>query len=443
MAMRQRFGGISSTRPRLSSRSIYEDFKPQFELKEEQEAHVIHVHLPGFVKEQVRITFAAAPGVIKVDGQRPLGNNKWSRFNQTFPIQENCDVSKIHGKFNNQILTITIPKLGITKVGPKEAAKPSQQAPPTASKTPTASASAAEAKPQKLQEDLIPSKPSLTATAGPQKSSSSEPKAQKGQEVISQEATSAAQDEEQRDKRSAPPAAGPQEAAAEPKAQNSTFSARDEQERDDKNGGHPLGLPKIVAETEVHKDKDEALPKANPAIQNEKQRDEKRVITLTSPERGISEPKSQKGKDEIPPKRIDEKRVEFTVEHVDRKDQSEAKGKPTEPKNAERVAETSLQKEREANERSKEAGAVPKISEKAKRKSKSSGSAVDREKRTEEDSIAANVMAAAKEGMRNLGKGVNNEEKQMLINMGAAVLVLLALGASVSYSLWSSGKAMN
>ncbi|CAB4268688.1 unnamed protein product [Prunus armeniaca] len=48
MAMRQRFGGISSTRPRLSSRSIYEDFKPHFELKEEQEAHVIHVHLPEY-----------------------------------------------------------------------------------------------------------------------------------------------------------------------------------------------------------------------------------------------------------------------------------------------------------------------------------------------------------------------------------------------------------
>ncbi|KAI5343194.1 hypothetical protein L3X38_011070 [Prunus dulcis] len=409
MAMRQRFGGISSTRPRLSSRSIYEDFKPHFELKEEQEAHVIHVHLPGFVKEQVRITFAASPGVIKVDGQRPLGNNKWSRFNQTFPIQENCDVSKIHGKFNNQILTITIPKLGITQVGPKEAAKPSQQAPPTSSKTPTASA--AEAKPQKLPEDLIPSKPGLTATAGPQKISSSEPKAQKGQEVISQAATSAAQDEKQRDKRSAPPAAGPQEAAAEPKAQNSTFSARDEKERDDKNGGHPLGLPKSVAETKVHKDKDEALTKAISAIQNEKQRDEKRVIPLTSPEGGISEPKSQRGN-----------------------------GKPAEPKNAERVAETSLQKEREANERSKEAGAVPKILEKAKRKSKSSGSAVDRQKRTEEDSIAANVMAAAKKGMRNLGEGVNDEEKQMLINMGAAVLVLLALGASASYSLWSSGK---
>ncbi|BBG96808.1 HSP20-like chaperones superfamily protein [Prunus dulcis] len=362
-----------------------------------------------FVKEQVRITFAASPGVIKVDGQRPLGNNKWSRFNQTFPIQENCDVSKIHGKFNNQILTITIPKLGITQVGPKEAAKPSQQAPPTSSKTPTASA--AEAKPQKLPEDLIPSKPGLTATAGPQKISSSEPKAQKGQEVISQAATSAAQDEKQRDKRSAPPAAGPQEAAAEPKAQNSTFSARDEKERDDKNGGHPLGLPKSVAETKVHKDKDEALTKAISAIQNEKQRDEKRVIPLTSPEGGISEPKSQRGN-----------------------------GKPAEPKNAERVAETSLQKEREANERSKEAGAVPKILEKAKRKSKSSGSAVDREKCTEEDSIAANVMAAAKKGMRNLGEGVNDEEKQMLINMGAAVLVLLALGASASYSLWSSGK---
>lgn len=57
MAMRQRFGGISSTRPRLSSRSIYEDFKPQFELKEEQEAHVIHVHLPGLYFTQFYHSF--------------------------------------------------------------------------------------------------------------------------------------------------------------------------------------------------------------------------------------------------------------------------------------------------------------------------------------------------------------------------------------------------
>lgn len=57
MAMRQRFGGISSVRPRLSSRSIYEDFKPHFELKEEQEAHVIQVHLPGLYFTQLCHSF--------------------------------------------------------------------------------------------------------------------------------------------------------------------------------------------------------------------------------------------------------------------------------------------------------------------------------------------------------------------------------------------------
>ncbi|KAK9901760.1 hypothetical protein M0R45_002031 [Rubus argutus] len=110
MAMRPRSGGVSNTtRPRQTYRPSFEDFQPQFELKEEHEAHIIHVHIPGFLKEQVRITFvhSPAPGVVRVHGQRPLGNNKWSRFDQTFPLPQNCDSSKIHGKFHNGILTIS------------------------------------------------------------------------------------------------------------------------------------------------------------------------------------------------------------------------------------------------------------------------------------------------------------------------------------------------
>lgn len=46
---RDPIGGSSgtNTRPRQTNRPTYEDFQPRFELKEEQEAHRVLVHLPG------------------------------------------------------------------------------------------------------------------------------------------------------------------------------------------------------------------------------------------------------------------------------------------------------------------------------------------------------------------------------------------------------------
>ncbi|KAB2614347.1 inactive protein RESTRICTED TEV MOVEMENT 2 [Pyrus ussuriensis x Pyrus communis] len=360
-------GGSSgtNTRPRQTNRPTYEDFQPRFELKEEQEAYIVLVHLPGFVKEQVRITIEHNPNVIRVHGQRPLGNNKSSRFNQTFPIQENCDVSKIDAKFNDGILTITIPKPVITQTA---ATKPVQEPPPKTAAT------APKPMPQKVQEDPIPSKPSLTTPA-----------------------------------------------AAASKAEKATFTARDEKEKDDKNGGRPLGPPKgTAAETKAQKDKeDAALPIPVSSTQNFKQRDEKRLLPLTSPETGIGMPKSQKHGH-------DGERGKASVESVSRKrvenrDQREADGKPdAEPKNAEKLNKITLHKE--TGERSKEARGLGK---------------------PKEDSVAANVMGGAKQHMKNLGNGMSDEEKQMLINMGAAVLVLLALGASASYNIWSSATGKN
>ncbi|KAM1263135.1 hypothetical protein ACFX13_028846 [Malus domestica] len=357
----------SNTRPRQTNRPTYEDFQPRFELKEEQEAHRVLVRLPGFLKEQVRITIEHNPNVIRVHGQRPLGSNKYSRFNQTFPIQENCDVSKIDGKFNDGILTITIPKPVITQTA---ATKPVQEPP---LKT---AATAPKPMTQKVQEDPIPSKPSLTT----------------------------------------PPAAAS-------KAEKATFTARDEKEKDDKNGGRPLGPPKgTAAETKAQKDKeDTVLPKPVSSTQSDKQRDEKRLLLLTSPETGIGMPKSQEHGH-------DGKRGKASVESVSRKGvenkgQREANGKPdAEPKNAEKLVKITLHKETETGERSKEARGLSK---------------------PKEDSMAANAMAGAKQDMKNLGNGMSDEEKQMLINMGAAVLVLLALGASASYNIWSSATGKN
>lgn len=298
----------------------------------------------GFLKEQVRITFvhSPAPGVVRVHGQRPLGNNKWSRFDQTFPLPQNCDSSKIHGKFHNGILTVTLPKEVTTQIGPKEAPKPIQEPPTARPKT----AAAAEAKPQKVldQDEKVPSK--------------------------------------EKNQISAPPATGPSQ--------------------------------KPAVEANVQKGQDAIHQTA--MIQ---QRDEKRVIPLSSPspQNAASEPKSQKGKDEVPPRTMADYQREIQSKYI-----SEENGKPGEPKDAEKVVKTPLHNEKAmTGERSSE---------------KQFGSGVEQEK-PKEDTIAA------KQGMKNLGNWMNNEESQLLINMGAAVLVLLAFGAYSTYSFWFSGKPKN
>lgn len=305
----------------------------------------------GFLKEQVRITFvqSPAPGVVRVHGQRPLGNNKWSRFNQTFPLPQNCDSSKIHGKFHNGILTVTLPKEVTTQIGPKEAPKPIQEPPTALPKTAAAAAAAAAAavaKPQKVldQDEKVPSK--------------------------------------EKNQISAPPATGPSQ--------------------------------KPAVEANVQKGQDAIHQTA--MIQ---QRDEKRVIPLSSPspQNAASETKSQKGKDEVPPKTMADYQREIQNKYI-----SEATGKPGEPKDAEKVVKTPLHNGKAiTDERSSE---------------KQLGSGVEEEKR-KEDSIAA------KQGMKNLGNWMNNEETQLFINLGAAVLVLLAFGAYSTYSFWFSGKPKN
>ncbi|GLT88690.1 hypothetical protein SLE2022_067050 [Rubroshorea leprosula] len=134
----QMAGKKSSAGP---STSYYEDFLPKAEMKEEQEAHLLYVHLPDFSKEQVRVIYYDATRTVRVQGERPLETNKWSRFNQAFDVPLNCSVEKMHGKFREGILTIIIPKQIIkppqpavgrklegTKITPKAAAPPSKPA---------------------------------------------------------------------------------------------------------------------------------------------------------------------------------------------------------------------------------------------------------------------------------------------------------------------------
>lgn len=89
--------------------------------------------MPDFTKEQIHITCVRSSRIVRVTGERQLGDNKWSRCNQVFPIPSNCKIDKIHAKWNNGSLTVTMPKETITLPQPgKEEAKTVQEAPKAA-----------------------------------------------------------------------------------------------------------------------------------------------------------------------------------------------------------------------------------------------------------------------------------------------------------------------
>ncbi|KAG2243262.1 hypothetical protein Bca52824_094903 [Brassica carinata] len=93
----------------------YEDLVPKSDWKDQPEATVLTIDLPGFAKEQIKVTYVHTSRMLRVTGERPLGDRRWSRFNEVFTVPQNCLVDKIHGSFKNNALTITMPKETITK----------------------------------------------------------------------------------------------------------------------------------------------------------------------------------------------------------------------------------------------------------------------------------------------------------------------------------------
>ncbi|KAF3499151.1 hypothetical protein F2Q69_00045576 [Brassica cretica] len=94
----------------------YKDFVPKSDWKDQPEAILFTIDLPGFTKEQIKVMYVHASTMIRVTGERSLAGRKWSRFNKLFTVPQNCLANKIHGSFNNNTLTITMPKETIKKM---------------------------------------------------------------------------------------------------------------------------------------------------------------------------------------------------------------------------------------------------------------------------------------------------------------------------------------
>ncbi|XP_051134341.1 inactive protein RESTRICTED TEV MOVEMENT 2-like isoform X2 [Andrographis paniculata] len=113
------------------------NYKPGSDLIQEDECDTLLLYLPGFTKEQLRVQLTST-GALRISGTRPIGDNKWSIFQETFPISANCDNNKITAKFEGGILYVKQPKLIVPaqkderKIPPSVTPQP--QTPPRAPK---------------------------------------------------------------------------------------------------------------------------------------------------------------------------------------------------------------------------------------------------------------------------------------------------------------------
>ncbi|KAK6804761.1 hypothetical protein RDI58_002545 [Solanum bulbocastanum] len=109
MATGPRGGGVGPNRasPPVAL-PVYKDFKPVSERHQDEEAEKLILHLPGFMKESIRV-MTEGKNTVRVRGERYVGGNTWHRFQEDFQAPDDCNVGGIHAKFENGVLIITMP----------------------------------------------------------------------------------------------------------------------------------------------------------------------------------------------------------------------------------------------------------------------------------------------------------------------------------------------
>ncbi|KAJ1687382.1 hypothetical protein LUZ63_018772 [Rhynchospora breviuscula] len=103
----------------VAGQRIYEDFVPSHDLAEGETADTLMIDVTGFKKEQIKVMIDNY-GKLRITGERPLGDNKWTRFRKDFQIPEDCNTAAIRAKFENSRVIITLPKLVVDPVPPQD-----------------------------------------------------------------------------------------------------------------------------------------------------------------------------------------------------------------------------------------------------------------------------------------------------------------------------------
>lgn len=118
---RQFFGGGSESRPAASTAGAW---SPALDVEEDQEAFILHVELPGVKPDAVEVNLEE--NVLTVSSERSFYQDReadgfrrierrFGRFHRAVRLPDRVDPEKVGARYENGLLTITVPKAEETK----------------------------------------------------------------------------------------------------------------------------------------------------------------------------------------------------------------------------------------------------------------------------------------------------------------------------------------
>lgn len=104
---------------RWATPAMDKDFVPTIDLKENSERYQVNVEIPGMRKEDITVGFTDNVLTIQGEKKREFESDKgkthysecsYGSFLRTLPFTDKIDSDKVDAKYNNGVLTITLPK---------------------------------------------------------------------------------------------------------------------------------------------------------------------------------------------------------------------------------------------------------------------------------------------------------------------------------------------
>ncbi|KAH1067079.1 hypothetical protein J1N35_032066 [Gossypium stocksii] len=94
----------------LNPQPAYENLEVYTEWVHETAEDTLIAYLHGFRKEQLKVQLTSG-GNLRISGEKPIGENKFSRFSKELRIPSNCDLNKIKANYKDGMLRVKFPKL--------------------------------------------------------------------------------------------------------------------------------------------------------------------------------------------------------------------------------------------------------------------------------------------------------------------------------------------
>ncbi len=108
--------------PSKGEKEVVNAFVPTVNTREDENAYVVEVDLPGVKKEDIKVNIDQEKRTLTVSGERKFKEevkkedyykieSSYGKFMRTFSLPENVDAENIDAKTEDGVLHITLPKI--------------------------------------------------------------------------------------------------------------------------------------------------------------------------------------------------------------------------------------------------------------------------------------------------------------------------------------------